>query len=58
MIYLMTLLNIPFSSDAFKTFNEGLEVMAYGMTTVILVLFMFYIIIKLLIKLFPDREKN
>lgn len=46
----------PFSSEAMESFYAGLGVMAYGMTTVIGVLFLFYVIIKLLIKLFPDKN--
>lgn len=46
----------PFSSEAMESFYAGLGVMAYGMTTVIGILFLFYLIIKLLIKLFPDKN--
>jgi hypothetical protein len=58
----MTMLNnllvlyTPFGAEAFETFYAGLPVMAYGMGTVIAVLFAFYAIIKLLIKLFPEKE--
>lgn len=56
MIKSIAVMNVPFSRQAFDTFNSGLRVMAYGMTTVLLVLFAFYIIIKLLVKFFPEEK--
>lgn len=56
MMSLLLVMYPPFSSEAFETFYSGLRVLAYGMTTVLLVLFLFFIIIKLLIKLFPEKE--
>lgn len=56
MAYTFLLMNPPFSKEAMATFYEALRVLGYGMTTVILVLFLFFIIIKLLIKLFPERD--
>lgn len=46
----------PLSSNAMDTFFAGLRVLAFGMGTVIGVLLIFYIIIKLMIKLFPNKE--
>lgn len=57
MINLLLAMNRPFSTEAFSTAKEGLKVMAYGVTTVIGVLFVFYIIVKLMIKLFPGSEE-
>jgi len=49
-------MNPPFGSEAIKTFFSGVRVMGYGMTATLGVLFVFYIIIKLLIKFFPEKE--
>lgn len=49
-------MNGVFSQDAIGVFNEGLKVMGLGMTTVIGILIVFFLLIKLLIKLFPDKE--
>jgi hypothetical protein len=57
MINLLLTMNRPFSAEAISTAKEGLKVMAYGVTTVIGALFLFYLIVKLLIKLFPGDEK-
>jgi len=56
MINMLIFMYLPFSREAMDTFYSGLKVMFYGMTTVILVLFVFYLIIKFLIKFFPDKE--
>lgn len=48
--------NTPFGSEAMKVFFEGLKVLAIGMTTVIGVLFFFFLLIKLLVKLLPNKE--
>lgn len=56
MINLLLAMYVPFSREALDTFYSGLRVMLYGMTTVIMVLFLFYLIIKFLIKFFPDKE--
>lgn len=50
-------MNLPFSKEAMDVFIQGLKVTIYGMVTVIGVLFLFYILIKLLIKIFPEKEK-
>lgn len=49
-------MNAPLSSEAMATFFEGLKVLAYGMSATIGVLFFFYLIVKLLIKFFPEKE--
>ncbi|MDI6618225.1 MAG: OadG-related small transporter subunit [Clostridiales bacterium] len=49
---------LPFSKEAINTAKKGLTIMGYGMVTVIGVLFLFYIIVKLLIKLFPEKGKS
>lgn len=36
--------------------NLGLQLMGYGLTGVFMVLILFYIVIKLLLKLFPLNE--
>lgn len=56
MMDLLIVMYVPFSREAMNTFYSGLRVMLYGMTTVVLVLFLFYLIIKFLIKFFPDKE--
>lgn len=45
-----------FSKEAMGTFFEGLKVLALGMSTVIGVLIVFYLLIKLMIKIFPSKE--
>lgn len=52
----LLLMYLPFSSEAMATFFSGLKVMALGMTSVIAVLFIFFLIIKLMIKVFPDKD--
>lgn len=49
-------MNAPFSPEAMDTFFKGLKIMGLGMTTVIGVLLLFYLIVKLLIKIFPEKE--
>jgi Oxaloacetate decarboxylase, gamma chain. len=50
------LMYLPFSAEAMNTFYQGLTVMVEGMTLVIGVLALFYGLIKLMIKLFPDKD--
>ena len=56
MINLLLFVSPPFGSEAIKVFYEGLKVLAIGMTTVIGVLFFFFLLIKLLVKLLPNKE--
>ncbi|HBM75291.1 MAG TPA: hypothetical protein DD429_07025 [Clostridiaceae bacterium] len=49
-------MNAPFSAESFDTFMKGLKITGLGMTTVIGVLFLIYLIIKLLIKIFPENK--
>jgi hypothetical protein len=49
-------MNVPFSAESFDVFMKGLKMTGLGMTTVIGVLFLFYLIIKLLIKIFPEGK--
>lgn len=49
-------MNAAFSKEAFGVFYEGLKVLGLGMTTVIGILIIFYLLIKLLTRLFPDKE--
>lgn len=49
-------MNMPFSEEAFSVFMKGLKLTAVGMSTVIGVLFVFYLIVKLMIKIFPEKE--
>lgn len=49
-------MNIPFSAEAWETFLSGVRIMVIGMTTVIGVLFLFYLLVKLMIKVFPEKE--
>lgn len=49
-------MNPPFGAEAWNTFFAGLRVMGIGMTAVIGVLFVFFLMIKLLIKLLPNKE--
>lgn len=48
-------MNRPFSPEAFDTFLKAVPILFKGMGTVILVLLAFYLIIKLLIRIFPDK---
>lgn len=50
-------MNAPFSPEAYAVFHKGLKIMGIGMSTVIGVLFLFYLIVKLLIKIFPEKDK-
>lgn len=45
-----------FSKEAMDTFFEGLKVLGMGMGTVIGVLIIFYLMIKLMIRIFPNKE--
>lgn len=56
MMNLVLAMNRPFSPEAFDTFLKAVPVLVKGMGTVLLVLFAFYLIIKLLIKIFPDKD--
>jgi hypothetical protein len=49
-------MNVPFSAESFDTFMKGLKMTGLGMTTVIGVLFLIYLIVKLLIRLFPGNK--
>jgi Na+-transporting methylmalonyl-CoA/oxaloacetate decarboxylase gamma subunit len=49
-------MNLPFSAEAMQTFFSGLRVMAFGMSLVLGVLFLFYILIRLMIKAFPEKD--
>lgn len=49
-------MNQAFSKEAMDTFYEGLKVLGIGMSTVIGILAIFYLLIKLLIKIFPEKE--
>jgi hypothetical protein len=49
-------MNEPLGNEAMSVFFSGLKVLAYGMTTVIGVLLLFYLLIKLIIKIFPEKE--
>lgn len=52
----LSFIYLPFSTEAFETFNAGLEVTIVGMLTVISVLFLFNLIVRVLIKLFPAKK--
>lgn len=49
-------LSLAFSSKAMETFFEGLKILAVGMSTVIGILIVFYLLIKLIIVIFPEKE--
>lgn len=56
MKYMLVSMFAPFSADALNTFNQGLGVLWKGMGLVIGVLYLFYLIVKIMIKLFPEKK--
>lgn len=56
MKYILVSMYAPLSREAFNTFYQGLGVMAKGMGLVIGVLGLFYLLVKIMIKLFPERK--
>lgn len=56
MRYMIVSMFAPFSPEAFNTFYQGLRVLGEGMALVIGVLFLFYILVKIMIKLFPEKK--
>lgn len=56
MKYMLISMFAPFSAEAFNTFYRGLGVLWKGMALVIGVLYLFYLIVKIMIKLFPEKK--
>jgi Na+-transporting methylmalonyl-CoA/oxaloacetate decarboxylase gamma subunit len=49
-------MNPPFSSEAFKVFSHGLGILGLGMGGVLGLLLVLYLLIKLMIKVFPEKK--
>lgn len=46
------------STEAGEVVSESLKVMGFGMGGVFVVLLVFYVVVKLLVKLFPAKEES
>lgn len=47
---------LGFGTENLKNFYESLKVMGFGMTGIFVVLFLIYLSVIALIKLFPDKD--